>query len=67
MGDKHFLDLVDKSSHVSHPYSNIGIMQVSKMLEAERGFSLLWKTPVLPRLKNALLAFDSLAERLCCS
>ena len=62
----------ESNSQVSDPYRRIGMMQVSKMLDPERGLSLPWKTPVLPRPKKALLALeilvliDSLAERFPC-
>ena len=40
--------------------SQIRIVQVSKIDEADRGFNFPWKAPVLPRRKKALLAFEML-------
>ena len=54
------------SNHVSDPNSKMGIIQVSKIDEADRGFNFPWKAPVLPRRKKALLAFESFAERSLC-
>ena len=41
----------------SHPKRSTGNTQVSHKSLAVRGLSLPWKRPVLPRAKNALLAF----------
>ena len=43
------------------------MMQVSKMLDPERGLSLPWKTPVLPRTKKSSSGLrDISTDRFTC-
>ena len=56
---------VESSSQVSLPYSNTGMIQVSKMLLEDRGFKSPWNAPSLPRAKKAFLALLTFSVMEC--